>query len=167
MKKIFILVFLIFQLNSCSDKGTESTPDPKLSFSPENVTISNNSQTEITLNISDIVTNIFALSLQLNYDTNILLFDENTGFSVGDFFGQNEISLIKVNEDNIHLSISLTQGSSSIKGTGALCTLSFKGISVGNSTLSINEDELIFYDVTGNSITIAGLTVVPSSINVE
>lgn len=167
MKKIFILIILLIQINSCSDKSTEPVSDPELSFSPEEVTMSNNTQTAVTVNIADISKDIFAISMRLNFDDNVLSFDENSGCSVGDFFGQDAIHLVKVSESNIHLSISLTQGASPIKGTGAICTLTFQCIATGNCMLTINEDELIFYDAAGSAIEIANLSIGSSSISVE
>ena len=155
MKKVFIITIILFQILSCSDNGTEPTqPNQKISFSPEQITFSNGDNTEISLTVSDLRTEIFALSFQINYNADILSFDEITGFSAGDFFSQNEISFIKVKEDNIHISFSLTQGTASLKGSGALGTFTFNGIAVGNCTLSINEDELVFYDKFGNSVEI-------------
>lgn len=166
MKKIIILVFLLLQVNSCTDSGTEAPGDPKISFSPQEIAISNQGQTEISLKISDFKAEIFALSMQLTYDGDIVSIDE-AGFSSGDFFGENGISLIKVTEDNIHLSLSLTQGMTSLKGSGTLCKFSVKGITNGNCTLSVDENELVFYDSAGNPVEIEDLSTVSSSINVE
>jgi hypothetical protein len=168
MKKIIILTLIFTLILSCSDSGTgPEQGDPTISFSPETISFSNGTQTEISLEVSDLITEIFAISLQLNYDAVILSFNEITGFSAGDFFGQNEISFIKVNEGKIHMSFSLTQGSQSLKGSGTLGTFTFSGITVGNCTLAIDESELVFYDESGNSFEISDLIITSTSISVE
>jgi hypothetical protein len=167
MKKLFILMIILIQYNGCSDTGTAPVPDPTISLLPESVTISNNSHTEITVNISNFTQEIFAISMQLNFDTDILSFDENSGFSVGDFFSQKEIILVRQVDNNIHFSISLMQGAPPIKGTGTLCKFALHGVAIGNCILSINETELFFYDTAGNPKGIANLQIGSSSISVN
>ena len=167
MKNILICAVLVVQILSCSNGNGPEQADPKLSFSPEEISVSTGSQTDISIKVSDFKTEIFAISMQLNYDARILSIDESAGFSAGDFFGQNEISLIKTNGNKIHLSISLTQGTASAKGSGTLGTFTLNGIAAGNCFLSIAETELVFYDESGNSVEISNLETASTLIKVE
>lgn len=167
MRKILIFALIALGMFSCSDGTEPAQANPKIAFSPENVAFPNGGTTEISLVISDLSTGVFALSFQINFDSEILSFDENTGFSAGDFFGNNGISFIKVNMDNIYISFTLKQGTAPLKGSGSLGTFIFSGISVGNCIIELNKSELIFYDASGNSIDIAGIMTVPTSISVE
>jgi len=166
MKKIIFLAFILFEIFACSET-TGPQAEPKISFSPQNVTMVNGAATEISLEISGLSTEIFALSFQIKYDAAILSFNENSGFTAGDFFEQNEISLIKVNGDKIHVSLSLTRSIQSLKGSGNLGTFIFSGISVGNSSIELDESELVFYDTSGNPIEIADLSTIPASMQVN
>jgi len=165
MKNILIFAVLAAQILSCSNGNGPDQTDPKLSFSPEEISVSTGNQTDISIEVSDFKTEIFAISMQLNYDALILSIDETAGFSAGDFFGQNEISLIKTNGNKIHLSISLTQGTAPAKGSGTLGT--FTLIAAGNCSLSIAETELFFYDESGNSVEISNLETASTLIRVE
>jgi len=165
MKDIFIYIIFSLYIVSCSTEPTQN--DPRINFSSENFSFSTGNQMEVALKITDLQTKIFALSLQINFDADLLSFDENTGFINGDFFGEDQINLIKASENLIHLSISLTQGMSTRKGDGTLGTFKFTGIAVGNCELSIDESELVFYDGSGNPLKITNLMVGSSSISVE
>jgi len=167
MKNILICAILAAQILSCSTGSDPDQSDPKLSFSKKVVSLSNGSTKDISLKLNDFTTKIFALSMQLPFDPDIISINESTGFSVGDFFDQNEISLLKIEGNTIHLSISLTQGTAPVKGSGVLGTFTLNGIAVGNCVLTIDEDELIFYDESGDAIEIEDLELGLTTIKVE
>ena len=97
MKKISVFLLVLMLVLACSDKGTDPEPkDPLLSFSPETSTLANVSQSEVSLILSDLPTEIFAISIQIIFDPSILSFAENNAFTAGDFFSQSAIEFIKV-----------------------------------------------------------------------
>ena len=105
--------------------------------------------------------------MRLIYDAQMLSFDDNNGFSSGDFFKQDEISLVVNNTGYIHLSLSLTQGTEPVKGDGSLAVFTFSCTATGNTQLIIDESELFFYDELGNTIAITDLTVEPIAVSIE
>lgn len=166
MKTFIIAALICVQITSCS-KSTGSKSDPSLYFDPPDITISNGAQTAVTLNVADLDVKIFAVSMRLNYDPQMLSFDQNSGFVLGDLFDQNEISLVINNEGHIHVSLSLVQGTDPFKRDGSLATFTFGGMVAGTTQINIDQNELFFYDQSGNSLEMADLTVEVLAVSVE
>lgn len=168
MKKLMILFLASVVMINCSDSGTEpESSNPSLSFSPEAATLTRGGQVQISLNLSNIETNIFGISLQIEYESAVASFDENNGFTAGDFFNQDAIQFVKESANKIYLTMSMIQGNAPVNGNGILGILTFAGVAAGQFDLEIDESALNFYDESGGSIAVSGLTLLSSQVTVE
>jgi len=168
MKNILAFVCIFALTYSCSDKGTEpDIQDPMLSFMPDVITIASGNQTETDLAISDLQNEVFAISLQISFDPDIISFDETGLFTAGDFFSQSAITFIKAVYDKLFLTISSVQGSAPVEGSGMLGTIRFTAEASGSCALNINTSDLKFYDDVGNTIEIANLSIDQAEIFVN
>jgi hypothetical protein len=82
-------------------------------------------------------------------------------------FNQSAISFAQKNNSTIHLSVSQINGETSASGSGTVGTLTFRAQSQGSSPISIQTDELKFYNANGNEINITGLEIESATIFVQ
>jgi hypothetical protein len=109
--------------------------------------------TSISLDITDLVTFVFGVEMQISYNAGVVDVDTSS-FEQGAYFGTNAISLFQIVEDKIHLSISAIHGDAMVNGTGQLGEFAVTGLSSGTSTFTIVPEELHFIDDNGNDVDI-------------
>ena len=158
-----ILPTVIF-LTGC---GTEPEAVPTLSFSPEKLTISVDVTGDLTLKIKDFEDPVFGVSMCVAYDSALVSFDNENGFTVGDFFGSEVVTFAQAEPSMIHLSVVLQQGEEAVDGSGSLGVLTLEGEAAGSGSLEILTSELYFYDEAGNTLTIADLEIESATVTVE
>jgi hypothetical protein len=106
----------------------------------------------VTIEIDELSDPIFSISMEINYQTSILAFDDSSGFVVGDFFGADHIVFITEESSIIYLTITLLQGEELIHGSGSIGNLTFTGLAAGTCNIQIPIDGLHFFDDSGNEI---------------
>jgi len=164
MKRIIPIFLILFLLFHCSDNQSSEDVKPTITLSPENVTTNIGDETTISVNINDLDISYFALSLRINYDPEFISFNN---FNEGEVFSNDAVSFVKNTGAEIHISLSLIQGTNEINKTGKFCSISFKSEAVGSSTIVLQKEGITFYDSSGNTITVDNLNIVNSSITVE
>ncbi|HJM33160.1 MAG TPA: PKD domain-containing protein [Candidatus Marinimicrobia bacterium] len=124
---------------------------PVLLLSSSSSSIAAGGSTSISLDITDLVTSVFGVEMQIDYNTSIVEVDASS-FEQGAYFGANAISLFQIVEDKVHLSISAIHGDAMVNGTGRLGEFSVTGLSSGTCTFTIVPEELHFIDDNGNEV---------------
>lgn len=154
-------------IDYCGDCDDNPDNDCALiSFSPENQNISINESISLDLELQGLSDSIFAVSMEINYNDSILIFNDSTGFNIGEFFGDEIIYLIYENNTSIYFSISIQQGNTMVDGSGSIVSFEFFGLSPGTSVIEILPSNLKFFDSTGNEIIISNLESTTSIITV-
>lgn len=138
-----------------------------LEITPLDAQIEVNSNFNQIISLKDFEYPIFGISFRVMYDDSIISVNDSTGFSIGDFFGNNSISFAKVDSSKIFITISLTQGSNKKTGSGELCRYLSTGLAVGQTFINIQNDELFFYDEYGNTISTPDFRIIFSKVTVQ
>jgi len=166
--KYIVFILCLILISGCSNDSTEpEEQQPVLFFSESSTTITVGEQTNLSLEIEDFTESVFGVSFQVQYDSSIISFNESSGLSSGDFFGQDAIIFVKDNNSNIHITISQIQGQNVVSGSGVFNTFTFNGKSFGNCTIQITPEDLHFYDINGNIIELQDLEFKSAIINVQ
>jgi len=159
--------FLIF-ISSC-EKNPVRSPEmpPRLFFEPDSVYIAIGQKAKLTLQLDGVSESIFALSLQVTYNEEVISFSDSSGFEAGDFFPQNALVFVRSDHSRVHLSISkvdsqLVRGESSTIGS-----LTFTGLAAGSSPVQITPNELYFYNDEGEIIDIPALELNEAVVQVR
>ena len=157
------VLFICLLIISCDEESYDSLA---FKLDPEFQTISINNEASISLDVQNLSQPIFAMSMQVNYSSSVLSFNDLTGFSDGGFFGNQNV--VFVNEDNsiIYIAMSIQQGNSEIDGSGTICTLTFKGNATGSSEIYISLSDLHFFDSDGNEISVGEFEIETAMITV-
>jgi len=124
-----------------------------LLLSSSSSSITAGGSTSISLDITDLVTFVFGVEMQISYNASVVEVDTSS-FEQGSYFGTNAISLFQIVDDKIHLSISAIHGDAMVNGTGQLGEFAVTGLSSGTSTFTIVPEELHFIDDNGNEVDI-------------
>ena len=167
MKYFKFIFFSLVILTSCGKEPSRSKPEPTLSFTPQTLSINTGQQGEFTIQIEDLDSPVFGISMRIAYDSSIVSFSDSTGFSVGDFFGTDVVAFTREEVSIIHLTVTLTQGQEEVSGSGDIGRLTFVGKSTGNSTVEVITSELYFYDSEGNEGIIPDLEIENAIIAVQ
>jgi len=122
-----------------------------LLLSSSSSSIAAGESTSISLDITDLVTSVFGVEMQISYNKSVVDVDTSS-FEQGTYFGNNAISLFQIVEDKVHLSISAIHGDAMVNGTGRLGEFSVTGLSSGTCTFTIVPEELHFIDDNGNEV---------------
>ena len=137
-----------------------------ISFSPENQNIGINESISLELELKGLSDLIFAVSMEINYNDSILIFNDSTGFNIGDFFGDENIFFVNQENSSIYFSVSIQQGNMEVDGTGAIGVFQFEGLSNGVSEIEILLNNLKFFDSSGHEIDISNLQIKSSTVTV-
>ena len=158
------ILFIFLLVMSCEDLKEDGTLAFKLE--PAFQTMPINNEASLSINVQNLSQPIFAISMQVNYSSSVLSFNDLTGFSDGGFFGNQNV--VFVNEDNsiIYIAMSIQQGNSEIDGSGTICTLTFKGNATGSSEIDISLSDLHFFDSDGNEISVGEFEIETAMITV-
>ena len=117
--------------------------NPVLLLSSSLASIATGESTSISLDITDLMTPIFGVEMQISY--NVSIFEVvSSSFDQGVYSGTNAISLFQIVEDKKHLSISAIHGDAMVNGTGQLGNIIVTGLSSGSGTFTIIPEELHF-----------------------
>jgi len=166
--KYIIFVFCLILISGCSNDSTEPEElQPALFFSQSYTSITVGGQANLSLEIQNLTESVFGVSFQMQYDSSIVSFNESSGMSSGDFFGQDAIVFVKDNDTNIHITIAQIQGQSEVSGSGIFSTFTFIGKLTGNCTIEIIPEDLHFYDVNGNIVELQDLAFESATIIVQ
>ena len=160
---IYFALTLVFIL-SC-DEPVE--PDPLLVFESSNSFIQNNEEFEIILKLNDNNTPIFGIYIKIDYESTILLFDDESGFSAGNYFGENKITFVHEENNSIFLTNTLIQGEPRKSGSGLIGTFTFLPKLGGTTEIKIDEQQLEFYDEIGEIIEIEKIQTNPFTVEVN
>ena len=167
LKKNIILILLIgLILISCEeDEPTiPSTPTLLLSSSSSSITVGGS--TTLSLELANLETSVFGVSMQISYDASVVVVDTPSGFVQGPYFGTNAISLFETVDNTIHFSISAI-GGNMVSGTGTICVFEVTGLSTGTSTFTIVPEEIYFIDDNGDAVIITDLEVGDLTITIS
>jgi hypothetical protein len=163
--KYIIFGFCILLLMGCSKDSTGPEEDnvPQLYFSPATASVVIGHETELSLNIKNMSPSIFAISLKLRYDYTIISFSDSISSGSDDFFGDEALKFVRHDDSTIYLSISRTQGQSSVGGSGILSIFELEGNAIGLDSIYIIPDKLYFYDSTGNVMAVPDVELKPAT----
>ncbi len=154
-------------LDNCNVCDDDPTNDCALiHLTPISQSIMVGESAVVTIEIDELSDPIFAISMEINYQTSILAFDDSSGFVVGDFFGADHIVFITEESSIIYLTITLLQGEELIHGSGSIGNFTFTGLAVGTSNIQIPIDRLHFFNDSGNEIFPNDLVLEPALINI-
>jgi len=154
MKFFYAIVMIFVFIFSCDEP---LPPDPSLILNSQSSAIIPNEEFDISLELKDNGTPIFGIYVKIDYDSSFLSFSDTTGFAVGNYFGGNNITFAKEENGSVFLTITLTQGEEKKSGTGLLGSLTFSPKLEGTTAMSIDEEELEFYNDFGDIIEIINI----------
>ena len=148
-----ILLLILIVVTGCDENSPGPVIEPtRMYFTSDNNVLSVGSTVEVEFRIDNLIVPIFALSCQINYNSDVLSFNDSTGTGLGDMFGGDALLFVRDEDSTIHLSLTQIQGEQEIGGSGMLCSFRFSGVSAGQGQIEIVRDELHFYDDEGNEI---------------
>ena len=154
-------------LDSCGVCDNDSSNDCLLiHFTPISQSINIGESAVLVIEIDELSDPIFAISMEINYQTSILAFDDSSGFVAGDFFGVDHIVFITEESSIIYLTVTLLQGEELIHGSGSIGNFTFTGLTAGTSNIQIPIHGLHFFDDSGNEIFPNDLVIEPAVITV-
>jgi len=159
---IFFLILCVFMF-TC-DSGTDPEEENTIQFAPEKLTVASGEDMEISLEMKNLESTIFAMSMHIEYDRNVVSCDDSNGLQSGDFFGNEAICFIKAKYSVIYITITRIQGSEPVSESGKLCSLKFTGCQSGICDLNIAT--LFCYDSAGNEVN-ADIKTTPGTITVN
>jgi len=159
-----LCILLLFM--GCEELTDELDDSLAFKLEPAFQTISMNNEASISLDIQNLSQPIFAVSMQINYSSSVLSFNDSTGFGVGEFFGNQNVIFVQEENSIINIALSIQQGNNEVDGSGTIGILTFKGNSTGTSEIEISLSELHFFDSTGNEISIGDFELVSAMITV-
>lgn len=162
MRNRLIPIFLIFcSISGCGDNPVESVPDnnPRLYFQPDLAHISQGTSIEIILSCENLEKAIFAISMRLNFPPGVTSFVDSTGVTVGSWFDYEGLKFVRSEDSTIYITLSRLAEDASFKTGGNICTFNFSGIASGNANISLDRNELYFYDIEGGIVEIEDLTI--------
>ena len=157
------VLFICLLIISCDEESYDSLA---FKLDPEFQTISINNEASISLDVQNLSQPIFAMSMQVNYSSSILSFNDLTGFSVGGFFGSQNVVFVEEENSTIYIAMSIQQGNSEVDGSGSIGTFTFDGLDAGTSEIDISLSDLHFFDSGGNEISVGDFEIVPAMITV-
>ena len=154
-------------IDYCGDCDDNPDNDCALiSFSSENQNISINESISLDLELQGLSDSIFAVSMEINYNDSILIFNDSTGFNIGEFFGDENITFVNQVNSSIYFSVSIQQGGMKVNGSGTIGVFQFEGLTNGISDVEILENSLKFFNSSGSEIDISKLQIKSSRITV-
>ncbi|SVE08025.1 uncharacterized protein METZ01_LOCUS460879, partial [marine metagenome] len=157
LKKNIILILLTgLILTSCEDDET-TIPPPAFLLSSSTSSITVEGSTTLSVELANLETSVFGVSMQISYDASVVVVDTPSGFVQGPYFGTNAISLFETVDNTIHFSISAIQGDAMVNGTDKLCDFTVTGLSSGTTTYTIVPEEIHFIDDNGDAVIITDL----------
>jgi PKD repeat protein len=116
-------------------------PPPTLLLSSSSSSITVGGSTTLSVELANLETYVFGVSMQISYDASAVEVDTLSGFVQGTYFGTNAISLFETVDNTVHFSISAIQGDAMVNGTDKLCDFTVTGLSSGTSTYTIVPEE--------------------------
>ena len=153
--------------DNCGVCDNDSSNDCLLiHFTPISQSINIGESAVLVIEIDELSDPIFAISMEINYQTSILAFDDSSGFVAGDFFGADHIVFITEESSIIYLTVTLLQGEELIHGSGSIGNFTFTGLTAGTSNIQIPIHGLHFFDDSGNEIFPNDLVIEPAVITV-
>jgi hypothetical protein len=165
--KLYIICIPLFLLLSSCDESPIESEEPSLYLDPETLTVSVESPASFQLRLESIEEPIFGISLRIAYNWSFLIFNDTTGFMVGNYFGTDIVTFIQAEAGTIHLTVSMTQGQTAVNGSGELGQLTFVGRYPNTGAVEILPAELHFYDAAGDTLSISDLMIGSAEIIVE
>ena len=155
------ILFICLLIISCDEETDDSLA---FKLDPEFQTISINGEASISLDVQNLSQPIFAMTMQVNYNSSILLY---TGFDDGGFFGSQNVVLVQAEQDSLlYIAVSIQQGNSEVDGSGSIGTFTFDGLDAGTSEIDISLTDLHFFDSDGNEISVGDFEIAPAIITV-
>ena len=164
-KNTIFIMFIGVMLTSCEDE-VPTTPAPALSLSSSSSSILVGGTATISLEITDLKTSVFGISMLISYDTTVVEVDTSNSFEQGAYFGTNAISLFETVDDKVHFSITEVRDDVMVSGTGTICEFDVTGLSLGASQFTIVSEEIYFIDDNGDAVIITDLEVGDLTITV-
>ena len=157
------VLFICLLIVSCEEELDDSVSGA-FKLDPEFQTISMITEASISLDVQNLSQPIFAMTMQVNYNSSILLY---TGFDDGGFFGSQNVVLVHAEQDSrLYIAVSIQQGNSEVDGSGSIGTFTFDGLDAGTSEIDISLTDLHFFDSGGNEISVGDFEIVPAMITV-
>jgi len=165
-KNTIFIMFIGVMLTSCED-DEPTNPPPTLSLSSSSSSITVRGSTSISVELANLETSVFGVSMQISYDTSVVRVDTTSGFVQGTYFGTNAISLFETVDDKVHFSITEVRDDVMVSGTGTICEFDVTGLSSGASQFTIVSEEIYFIDDNGDAVIITELEVGDLTITVS
>lgn len=172
MQKISVLfriavVISMIVISACSTITDEPSQTLTVIIEPQDKTISIGETTELSFNIKNVF-DLFGISVEIAFDsTKINL--PNDYFSLGNVWAEHQtITMVKKEGNRLNVCVVLESGSYSqvINGDCTLFRFSIKGLSIGESSLLIENITLI--NKEGSNIEgLEGLNILNSNIIIE
>ena len=139
---------------------------PSFNLEPSFQSVGIDSEASLSIELQRLKEPIFGITMQVNYDSSILSFNDSTGFIAGEYFDNQEIVFVNGEVSSIYMGFSIQQGGIEVSGSGTLCTLIFTGESAGTSEIAISLSNIHYFDSNGNEISIGDFELVPAIITV-
>lgn len=151
-KIIFVLLILtMLLLLSCSSSSTEpDAGDLSLQFSPAEQIVPADTAADYAITIEN-AEGLFAFSTEIVFNNTIAELVQDA-VVIGDFWNAETVELNVLEEDRLSIAISLQQTpeNNGIDGDGELFSFSILGSTIGQTTLTFEELQLL--DENGNDI---------------
>lgn len=170
MRIVFILVLsMALLLFGCDDNASDPvvTPPASLGLSPSQSSLAAGADAEQSLRLEGLTTPVFGVSVQLSFNNSVVTFGDSLTLVEDGFFGTSAIGFARSEGSTLHLTVTRTQGSDPVSGSGVVGTLHVHGLAAGSSTMTILPDDLHFYDADGNVIAVPDLELATAVIEVH
>ncbi|MDK9700113.1 MAG: cohesin domain-containing protein [bacterium] len=163
----FCIVLLLSGCNNNDDDNSLTPAVASIGFATAGSAIAVGQEIEMSLQADNLSADVFAVSMQISFDQEVLAFSDSSGWVAGDLFGSNALTFVRTEESVIRLTVTRVQGTQPGNGFGTLCRLTFSGRAAGTSPLQIDRNELKLFDSTGVEIDLADIVINNAAMQVN
>jgi hypothetical protein len=126
-----------------------TTRVPLLRLDPSSVNAAAGDRISFSLGLADPLTGFFGVSMRIRFDENTLRF---ISFNAAGLFSSDAIVFSELRGNTVYATLTLKQGASQADRSGELAAIVFEAVGSGNGWISIQDENVQFYDASGNMV---------------
>lgn len=158
---------VLFGAGCGEDSPTAPDLKPTLSISLSDQAINAGDDGSLTIALKDIDSDVFAMSVRIEYNTGILVVREQDAFSLGGWFGADALALLQVEDGVIYLAVTRIASNGSEKASGSVGDIAFHTQGSGQIDFTINHSDVRFIDANGQDVEVPDLAIGEATLVVE
>ncbi len=167
MKNIKVLMILLTaMLVLTCENASDPATNPLIGISVADETINTGSIFELTVEITDFPSELFAISGRLSFDENRISIDDTQTEWIGNIWSQSALGLLEVENGIVYFSVTQVAGSGNADNGGTILTIQVAPEQSGSTSLDLLPSQLTFYDSDGQELNIKNLDIEGISLTI-